>query len=653
VFEALHNLIIPDTWQVRAIGALKSGKDLVLSAPTGAGKTFVFEQWFQDTRPSSQALYTVPTRALANDKYFEWKAKGWRVGILTGDVSHAADAPVVVATLEAARGKIATGSPSLLAVDEYQWISDPARGHHFEAAIVSAPAQTRLLLLSGCVANPEAVAAWLTRLGRSVEVVEHRERPVPLEEMDFSSLASRAPSSLEGYWTRGIYGALREDLGPVLIFAPQRQDAEKMARTLAKNLPPCAPLELSPEQRQLAGAELGKMLATRVAWHHSGMDYLQRAGLVEPLAKSGQLRVVVATLGLAAGINFSLRSVLVTSGQYKVEGEARPILCHELLQMAGRAGRRGLDEMGYYLVADQSPRLDEARSTALKRASTMPVGLFLQACATPDPATCCARAAASLFSKRPLLAGHEQTTPLVGTLPCGQGTDTGRARLVRRKSRRFSGCKGCQHRAQCQALSLQPTVLWQLQRAGLIAKDLTVTERGRIAACFPGPDGMALAAAVEVKGYLPEEIVFDLANLYAGERFCGEEPRWSGRLAAVCQQVYGSLEIEGCLVSGVPPHYGTGGSEAVRGLHENSERKSRLTSGFAMVGDLVRLHTEWRSLMRQILAAEVDSVKFESLREIVRSVVAPALAKSYPPEIPALLPAQKNPIQHRFTRVQK
>jgi len=85
--EGLQRLMLPDRWQAEAIQALTAGKDVVIDAPTGAGKTYVFERWLEQTNFSRRALFTVPTRALANDKFAEWRARGWRAGIVTGDVT--------------------------------------------------------------------------------------------------------------------------------------------------------------------------------------------------------------------------------------------------------------------------------------------------------------------------------------------------------------------------------------------------------------------------------------------------------------------------------------------------------------------------------------------------------------------------------------
>src|SRR5215475_12745758 len=83
-------LVIPDLWQQEAVRALQQGKDAVVQAPTGSGKTYIFELLYPNLK--TQAVFTVPTRALANDKLSEWRARGWDVGISTGDVALNLDA---------------------------------------------------------------------------------------------------------------------------------------------------------------------------------------------------------------------------------------------------------------------------------------------------------------------------------------------------------------------------------------------------------------------------------------------------------------------------------------------------------------------------------------------------------------------------------
>src|SRR5207249_4666820 len=137
--------------------------------------------------------------------------------------------------------------------------------------------------------------------------------------------------------------------------------AEQIAKAIASAVPVREPLRLTPAQETAAGKELTKLLRNRVAYHHSGLSYAARAGVVEALAKSGQLNVVVATMGLAAGINFSMRSVIVTDRRYFAANFEHHVEADELLQMFGRAGRRGLDEVGYALYTNDLPRLSDAR----------------------------------------------------------------------------------------------------------------------------------------------------------------------------------------------------------------------------------------------------------------------------------------------------
>ena len=97
-------LKIPDRWQQDALLALRAGRDVIVQAPTGAGKTHVFEMLVRSGW-RKRAVYTVPTRALANDKREEWRAQGLNVGIATGDIAENLDAPILVATLETQRGR--------------------------------------------------------------------------------------------------------------------------------------------------------------------------------------------------------------------------------------------------------------------------------------------------------------------------------------------------------------------------------------------------------------------------------------------------------------------------------------------------------------------------------------------------------------------
>jgi superfamily II DNA/RNA helicase len=427
-----QHLTVPDLWQREAVQHLRAGRDVVVHAPTGAGKTFIFETIHAELK--GQAVFTVPTRALANDKLAEWKARGWDVGIATGDVARNLDARVVVATLETQRGRfLRREGPRLLVVDEYQMIGDPHRGVNYELALALAPQHTQLLLLSGSVANPKDMVAWLRRIGRDAVLISTEHRPVPLNEVDLETLPNRAPASVRGLWPRLIANALRADLGPVLMFAPRRNGAEELAQTLASQLPNEDPLVLSPEQEALVGPRLTKLLKARVSYHHSGLSYAARAGVVEPLAKNGQLRVVVATMGLAAGINFSMRSVVVTDTRYMARNFERQVQPDDLLQMFGRAGRRGLDETGYVLFTSRPPRLLDARPKQLRRATQLdwPTLVAVMRGAPADPFGAALELNRRLFTPQEIPLGVEHSRQ-TGARRCGIVVDMERARFARR-----------------------------------------------------------------------------------------------------------------------------------------------------------------------------------------------------------------------------
>jgi superfamily II DNA/RNA helicase len=838
----------------------------VVQAPTGSGKTLIFELWSNQGKPRGQAIYTVPTRALANDKLAEWRARGWNVGIATGDLAENLDAPVIVATLETQKNRLIAGEgPTLLVVDEYQMIGDATRGLNYELALALAPPQTQLLLLSGSVSNPHHVVQWLNRLGRQAVLIRHELRPVPLEEVHANQLNYHVPAEIRGYWPRLVAKALAEDLGPVLIFAPRRQGAESLAAELARHLPTPNPLQLSTEQKHIVGEHLAKLLKSRIAYHHSGLSYAARAGVIEPLAKAGQLRVVVATMGLAAGINFSLRSVALAGESYRREAVEQPLRADEILQMFGRAGRRGLDETGYILITANEIRLLEARPGHLSRSGAVDWSALLglmQAAAEQGktPFAEAVRAQERLFTTKPILLGVEESMkhPHV---PCGLHTDAERARQVRKRQREYLNSRGewetypvltekalreiwvtsrlqpeppppeweksqplgspvnaevagigntqAKHgespasslggQGQVEAgrhfpanfrsvlseqaalekvgtgmivcleeredgtkiygrastvadlLSADRVVIakwvrrltnwngrqaelavWNEQIAPLLEQklaglktpvvkfvkqaqrilayvslaDLTMrvpvdrygvaiwrpserevlpyacaqcslvetckvlptstgtaltwrrlglvdaagrpTRRGRVVSFFQHGDGLAIAAALEDSRYPLDELIYDIANLDGGFRFCGDENRFGGRLAVACHERYQLLSIPGYLENGLPPGYGCGAEAVVQSVHQNPLNKHNWVSDLLGAGDIDRAIIEWRSLLRQVAhAPELDWPRWRAFQAMARTILneteSPTLT-----ELPPLEYHQTRRIEHRL-----
>jgi superfamily II DNA/RNA helicase len=810
---ALNRVTIPDLWQQEAVAALREGSDVVVQAPTGAGKTLIFELWSNQGRNRGQAIYTVPTRALANDKLAEWRARGWDVGIATGDLAENLSAPVVVATLETQKSRLIQGDgPALLVVDEYQMLGDPDRGLNYELALALAPPATQLLLLSGSVANPHAVVNWLQRLGRRAVLVRHELRPVPQEEVHANSLNYHVPSEIRGYWPRLVAKALAEDLGPILIFAPRRQGAESMAGELARMLPTPNPLSLSAEQKALAGESLARMLKCRIAYHHSGLSYAARAGVVEPLAKSGQLRVVVATMGLAAGINFSLRSVALASESFRADNREQLLRSDEILQMFGRAGRRGLDETGFILITANELRLLDARPGHLSRGGLVDWNVLLGVMNAAvsqglDPFRQAVRVQERLFTTRPIALGVEESIQHPD-VPCGLKTDAERARHIRRGVRQMLNSRGewenfpapterpaaevqvmesaetlrthsaladagalekvggghlcvlsedaqgkiygravtladfltedrlvltkwarrlanwdgrqvpravwdekvvplierklaeqksplvrlvregqrlvahlsleaaslrvpvdrhgvalwrpierevlppdcavCSRTSVCASLATSTGVALLWRRLGLITADGAPTRRGIIASFFSQGDGLAAAAALEDEGYAINDIIFDLANLDASFRFCGEENRWAGRLALACQKAYGTVSAPGYLESGVPPKYGAGAEQVVAAVHRDPSSKHGWVTETLGTGDIDRIIIEWRSTLRQVAhAADADWPRWSQLqiraRELLSETESPTIT-----DLPPLEYHQTRRVDHRL-----
>jgi hypothetical protein len=274
-------------------------------------------------------------------------------------------------------------------------------------------------------------------------------------------------------------------------------------------------------------------------------------------------------------------------------------------------------------------------------------------------------AAGRFFALEPLMLGVEATARRgIAELPCGQRTDTGRARLVRRQKNPFPVCRSCVLREECLALSPQPTLLWQWQRLGLVDRSLLLTPRGEIVSFFLGPEGLALAAALDDVRYPLDQLVFDCANLFAGDRFSGTNPRTIGSLARVCEQTYRRFTAEGWLDHGLPPQYGCGADEIVRALVEQKARRGELAaaSESAGRGDIDRLLTEWRSLLRMVVhapslelpgtsspAGRVLAARWDGFRALCSTQLGVNRVGALP-ELPPLTPEQRRPVNHRFFR---
>src|SRR5256885_4917818 len=188
------------------------------------------------------------------------------------------------------------------------------------------------------------------------------------------------------------------------------------------------------------------MLKSRIAYHHSGLSYATRAGVIEPLAKAGQLRVVVATMGLAAGINFSLRSVALAAESYRRDEVEQLLKPDEILQMFGRAGRRGLDETGFVVVTANELRLLDARPCHLSRSGAVDWSALLNLMSAAaeqghDPFREAVQVQERLFTTKPIFLGVEESLRHPD-VPCGLHTDAERARHVRTRVKQMLNSRG-------------------------------------------------------------------------------------------------------------------------------------------------------------------------------------------------------------------
>ena len=378
-----------DPWQEQACNILHGGGSVVVDAPTSAGKTRVVESFFAAHihKPGFRAAYTTPVKSLSNDKVRELRALfgAENVGIATGDIKENLNAPIVVATLESYRNSLLGTEPdlgrTLVVFDEYHYLQDPGRGSAWEEALILTPASCQLLMLSASVANAEEICTWLTDIrGRPCELVRTTHRPVPLaglvhyqdewiladqlpgklfEKPDTGGRQDRAPQPEEiALLAKSI---LEKELTPCIMYAGRRIACERLAISVARQMSPL-PLEKSQEigvalqqihseVRALSfmGPDLRRAIQTYgVAWHHSGLAAPVRMA-IEQLLKNGLLRFCTATMGLSLGINFSVRSTMISDYDRPGDQGFTPYSPSEVLQMLGRAGRRGRDAIGYSL----------------------------------------------------------------------------------------------------------------------------------------------------------------------------------------------------------------------------------------------------------------------------------------------------------------
>ncbi len=360
---------------------------MLVSAPTGAGKTLVADYAIEHAFERGwRSVYTSPIKALSNQKYRDFRAEhGDRVGIMTGDVTINPDADLLIMTTEVFRNTL-FDEPDRLAEfrfvihDEVHYIDDKDRGTVWEESIIHAPPQMRMVCLSATIPNVQELAGWIeTVRGEEVTVVKMHQRPVPLDhlvwvpdlgpvklpealEMLRRPTKDRARMRRERRPTRLLDWLQDQKLLPLLFFSFSRKDCEALAiENMRRELLTEAErremltlfddLGLRFECKETEGLKrLRAMAAGGVAYHHAGMLPVHKE-IVERLFTSGKIRMVFATETFALGINMPARAVAFV-GLRKFDGVKMDyMLCRSYGQMAGRAGRQGMDDHGLVISA--------------------------------------------------------------------------------------------------------------------------------------------------------------------------------------------------------------------------------------------------------------------------------------------------------------
>ncbi len=347
--------IEPYDHQEEAILELFEGKNVILNTPTGSGKSLVaLALHFRAICQGRRSFYTVPIKALANEKFLSLCETFGpeKVGMITGDATVNAGAPVICCTAEIlANLALREGSRAQVdevIMDEFHYYSDIERGVAWQIPLLALP-QARFLLMSATLGETEFFQKEITTLtGAETVLVKSEDRPVPLEfEYSTTALEEKVEELVEA-GRAPIY----------LVHFTQLACAQSAQNLMSRNF--CSKEEKAEIAKVLEGAdfrspygaEMKKLLRHGLGIHHAGLLPKYRV-LVEKLAQRGLMKVICGTDTLGVGVNVPIRTVLLTQ-LYKYGGQSTKILAvRDFRQICGRAGRRGFDNVGY--VVAQAP----------------------------------------------------------------------------------------------------------------------------------------------------------------------------------------------------------------------------------------------------------------------------------------------------------
>ena len=384
-----------DPFQQKAIDYIKNDCSVIVSAPTGAGKTAIAEYVITDCLAKKKnAIYTAPIKALSNQKFRDFKETyGDKIGILTGDVTINPAAPILIMTTEIFRNKVieeesTLGDYSWIIFDEIHYLDDYERGTVWEESLIFLPHHMKVLALSATIPNIDEFAGWIQSIHKKpIKIVIENKRPVPLHF--FYQCQGKIIDSLNevkrlGYKIENVYGykgyrgrrfprpahikpnrptalirhLLENDRLPCIYFSFGRKRCEYLAKemsefdflnyrekqeikTLYNKL--CEKFGVWTEK---SAALLMPLIERGIAYHHAGMLPTLKE-VMERLFTSRLIKVIFTTETFSLGINMPARTVVFDElrkyhGQYYGTIKTR-----DFYQMAGRAGRRGIDIEGF------------------------------------------------------------------------------------------------------------------------------------------------------------------------------------------------------------------------------------------------------------------------------------------------------------------
>ena len=338
--------------QEEALIELVSGANVILATPTGSGKSLVATGGLYATLAAAgTSYYTAPIKALVSEKFFALCEVfgAVNVGMLTGDASVNADAPIIACTAEVlaniALREGADADIDFVVMDEFHFYGDPDRGWAWQVPLLDLP-RAQFLLMSATLGDVTFLREDLTRrTGRPTALVANAERPVPL---------------FHSYATTPMHETIQELLdtrqAPIYVVHFTQASALERAQALMS-------INVSTKDEKAAiaeligafrfstafGSTLSRLVRHGIGVHHAGMLPKYRR-LVEQLAQAGLLKVICGTDTLGVGINVPIRTV-VFSALSKYDGiRTRLLQAREFHQIAGRAGRAGYDTAGTVVV---------------------------------------------------------------------------------------------------------------------------------------------------------------------------------------------------------------------------------------------------------------------------------------------------------------